>query len=452
MNIIRKTRSVCPVCLEFLDALVVEKDGRIFFSKSCSRHGRFEILLSKSPAYYRKLDEFYFAVMDQVKKVREYEIWPTLKCNMNCSICAIEETRSKIEKPEPSCSEVEDFIKKCKVPFFILSGGEPTCRGDLNNIIRILKRYNKAVTINTNGLKLIDISYLNELKKSGLDRVNLQFDGFKRDTYRIFRSTDLLDRKLKVLENLKTLNMPTVLNVTIVRNINEKIVAQLIDYAAKNNFINAITLFTICHIGGARDWSLDNYIMPDELIDIIEEKTNHKITRKNIFLFQKLHLAIKSLLSQRFCFYNQIYVLIRRKGSYEPIDKFLNLTKIEPWLDNYQHIYKQSKILAKMFLIIALTISLLRYCSFFIIKEFIIMAFSYFFKTEHYLKTKRFFYISFSTGCDKYKIDYRLIRNCQNEIVCVDSESGKLEHQGRDGLYCINLEKRRLLKQINKVV
>ncbi len=450
MDIIRKTKSNCPVCLNVIDAFILEKDGAVFFIKTCVQHGKCEILLSKSPLYYRKLDEFYFGVMNEIKKLREYEIWPTLRCNMDCRICALQESIDQRAAIDPSCEEIENFIKDQNVPFYIISGGEPTCREDLDAIIRILKKRHKTTTINTNGLKLADVDYLKKLRKSGLDRVNLQFDGFDRKSYKIFRGEDLLDIKLKVLENLKNLHIPTILNATIAKKVNEGAVIELIDFAAKNDFINGINFFTICYTGGARDWPLDNYIMPDEIIEILEQGTIHRVTRRNVFLFQKLHLAVKSLLSQRFCFYNQIYVLVRELGSYEPIDKFINLAQMELWLDKYQSLYIKNRVLAKMFLIIALFLGFLSgYFSFVIIKELLIAAGSYFFKTPHYLKTKRFFYLSLSTGCDPYKIDYDIVQNCQNEIIGPDSISGKLGYLGRDGLYCINLEKLFFSKKAN---
>lgn len=443
-NLIRQTKSVCPVCLESLDASVIEKDDKVFLSKTCNKHGQFEILLSRKALYYKKLDEFYFTIMDEDKKLQEYEIWPTLKCNIDCNICCFGDLKKQMEELEPTCSEIENFIKKCKVSFYILSGGEPTCRKDLITIVKILKKYNKIVTINTNGLKLVDINYLAELKKSGLDRVNLQFDGFNRNAYMVLRGCDLLDIKLKVLENLGSLNMPTVLNATIAKNVNEDAIVELIEFAARNDFVNAINFFTICSLGGAKNWSIDNYIMPDEVVDILEENSNHKVTKKNVFLFQKLHLAVKSLLAQRYCFYNQIYLFIRKNDSYEPIDKFFNLAKTEFWLDKYKDLYKKSRFLSSLLLLLAFAFFLFRYISIKIIKELIVMSFSYFFKTPQYLQTKRFFYISFSTGCDPYKIDYSIVRNCQNEIIGMNSKSKKLEYLGRDGLYCIGLEKRLL--------
>lgn len=447
MHIIRKTKSVCPECLSFIDSYVIEREGRIFFSKTCGQHGRYEIVLSRAAHYYIKLEKFYFTIMNKDKKVREYEIWPSLRCNMDCSICCLGDERNSSEYSEPTQTDIETFIKTCRQNFFILSGGEPTCRNDLDEIIRVMRKYNKVVTMNTNGIKLADLEYLNKLRGAGLDRVNFQFDGFNRESYLILRNADLLDIKLRILGNLKSLNIPTVLNATIARNVNEDAIFDLIKFSASNYFINAVNFFTICAIGEARDWPLNDYIMPDEVIDILEEKTNHEINRKNIYIFQKLHLAVKSFLSQRYCFYNQIYVFVRHNDSLEPIDKFLNLDFADIFLRLYESVYNKNRFLSKFVLVGAIIGSLLNSNSFIILKEFLAMSCSYFFKTKQYLKTSSFFYVSFATGCDPYKIDYSIVGNCQNEIIGFDIGSGELRHKGRDGLYCIDLERKHLFNR-----
>jgi|GEM_PF-780495 len=452
VNIIRKTRSLCPACLKYIDAYILEKDKKIWLTKSCLDHGDFEIVLSGTPEYYKKLDMFYFTVMKGNNKLREYELWPTLRCNMNCTICCFGENLNQVRNFEATCSEINNFVRNSKANFYILSGGEPTCHEDLDKIIRIMKDHKKTVTINTNGCKLVDGSYLNALKNSGLDRVNLQFDGFQRDVYFKLRGGDFLDIKLKAINNLKSINMPTVFNATIARNVNEEAIGSLVNYAARNPFVNAINFFTICSIGGGKNWPLSDYIMPDEVIDILEKQSDGKISKENVFLFNKLHFAVKSLFSQRYCFYNYIYLLVRESGSYKPIDKFINIRKIDLALDNYSKFYKKSVIFAKAYLVLTLLRTILLHCPIGIIKDFILINFSYFFKTAGYLKTKKFFYISFSTGCDPYKADYSIIRNCQNEIIAKDSNGGKLDYRGREGLYCLSVEKSRALKDRKSTV
>lgn len=451
-ELIRETKSVCPVCLEGINAVVIKNGGRVLLRKSCGKHGLFEILLSKNPEFYRNLDEMYFKIMDEEKPISEYEVWPTLQCDTECTICHLGSAKRDMGPLNPSKEDIEGFVRTHNASSYVLSGGEPTCRQDIFEIIRVFKKYRKTVTMHTNGLKLKDKDYVFRLKKTGLDRLNLQFDGFSRDSYKIFRGSDLLESKLEQIDNLKLADMPVDLNMTVAKNVNAFDVGNVIDFAARNNFIKGVNFFTICLLGGVRDWGLANYIMPDEVVDYLEENTSRKITRRNVFLFQKLHLAMKSWQKQRFCLYSQIYVVVRSNGFYEPIDKYLNLEKAEKWLDIYQGLYKKNRLLAKIVLMLTVPVSLFRRSSLKLAKELFITGISYFLHTSRYLKSDKFLFISFSTACDPYKIDYSLIKNCQDGIVHMDAVSGKLEYKGCDGLHCIEMERKHHLNRGDNLV
>ncbi|MBU0467572.1 MAG: radical SAM protein [Candidatus Omnitrophica bacterium] len=445
-TILRTTKSVCPKCLEQIDACLIEKDSCIFLQKSCKDHGNFDILLSRTPKLYKELDQFYFAISNNKATVPEYELWPTYRCNIDCTICCFGGQNHEMQYSEPTCADIEDFITEHSQNFYIISGGEPTCRDDLAEIIKTLKKHGKAVTINTNGLKLTDIQYLKKLADAGLDRVNLQFDGFNRQAYKELRRKDYLDAKLEVIENLRSMKIQTTFNATIARNLNEDAISELIDFAAKNDFINGVNFFTICFLGGARGWSDDKYIMPDEIVDLLEKQTNNIINKNNVYIFQKLHLAIKAFLKHKWCFYNQSYLFVRVKESYKPIDRFLNFELAEPWLNKYAKAYKSSGALSSIYLSIAIFSLFLNIRSVFIIKEILIKSISYFFKTNKYLKGNKFFSVSFSTGCDPYKFDESIVQNCQNEIIAPSEETESLVNIGSDGLYNMSLEKRHLNK------
>lgn len=446
-RIIRKTKSICPVCLETLNAQVIQKSKGVFLVKSCQKHGKYEILLSRDPVNYGELDKFYFNVMDNRNDVSEYEIWPTLRCNTECSICCFGNDSVMAETADPDIIEIERFVKNDKKRFYILSGGEPTCREDIEEVIRIIKKYDKTATMNTNGLKMTDIKYAEKLKHAGLDRVNLQFDGFKRESYCKIRGKDLLDIKLKIVENLKQLDMPVTFNATIVRGVNDDDILELINFGVRNSFISSINFFTICYTGGARRWKKENYIMPDEIISITDDTTGGIINKQDVFVFQKLHLAIKSIFKQKYCLYNQVYLLVRCKNSYKPIGGYFSLSKADPWLNRYERAFKTNKIMAAVYLGIALISMSFNVHSIFILWRLLKSAWSYFFKSSGYLHNRLFLLLSFSTGCDPYKLDLSILENCQNEIIAPDGKSGKLAHAGSDGRYCINIEKKFLSEQ-----
>jgi len=439
-DLIRKTKSLCPVCLDDIDAEIKEINGKIYLLKECIKHGNFKLILSCVPEFYRKLDEYYFSIMDKEKQIFEYEIWVTMRCNMDCPICHLGDNRCENKLIEPSKADFLEFLKKNKAPFFVFSGGEPTCRDDLIEVIRIFKKEGRGVTIHTNGKKLVDINYLIELRKSGLDRINLQFDGFSRKTYQVFRGEDLLEVKLEVLNNLKKIDMPTDLNITIAKEINNKDIKDIFNFGARNSFINSINFFTLCYLGQVRKWPMENYIMPDEVADMLIETSNGKLTKKNIFLFQKLHLAVKSLLNQRYCLYNQLYIVIRHRDGFVPIDKYINLERAEPILDLYSKMHKKNEILAKFILLTLAPLFLFRLSLFNISKDLLNIIFSFVFHTTAYLKNKKFLLISFCTGCDPHKFDYSVIHNCQDEIIHSSCTSPVLENCGRDGDHCIKNE------------
>ncbi|HQO59175.1 MAG TPA: hypothetical protein PLT76_10735, partial [Candidatus Omnitrophota bacterium] len=85
-----------------------------------------------------------------------------------------------------------------------------------------------------------------------------------------------------------------------------------------------------------------------------------------------------------------------------------------------------------------------------ILKEILLRSVSYFLKTRQYLRGSRFFSVSFSTGCDPYKFDFNIVKHCQNEIIAAQGQDGALTHLGSDGMYCMGLEKRHLIKKSKK--
>jgi len=446
-KVIRKTKSVCPDCLKPLDAVVKQIDDKIILSKTCLEHGDFEILLSSTADWYKKLEKFYFAVMQNDYKINEYEIWITMRCNTHCTICHLGDANS-INIPDPTCQQIDDFLRQSKHRYYILSGGEPTCREDLFDVIKIFKKHNKIITIHANGIKITDKKYLQKLKTSGLDRINLQFDGFNRQPYLKFRGKDMLDIKLRALHNLKELDMPTDLNVTVAKKVNEKELKKIIDFAAQNHFINAVSFFTISYLGDVRHWPIDYNIMPDEVGDVLEKTTGGKIKKNDIYLFQKIHLGLKSLLKQRFCFYTQIFLLLRCRGTYEPITNFINAKRAQWVLDEYASLFKKNKLIARIFLTCFLPFSLLKFSSFLIIKEIILTWISFLFKKDYHIKSRKFLYLNFNTSCDPHKMDYDIAYNCHDEIIYPDIKTGKLRNPELDGFRAIRFEKEDIRRQV----
>lgn len=258
--IIGNTTSVCPVCLKTISAQKIIKDNHhIYLDKTCPQHGSFSTLIWEDSL------ESYSA-WDRNSMVSEPPVFPnpaqkgcpndcglceehlrkgccmllelTNRCNLRCPVCF---ASAGEQKPHDlSMEEIEkqyDFLMNHGGPFNIqLSGGEPTMRDDLSEIIRMGR--SKGFTffqLNTNGIRLAESpSYAKELKEAGLNTVFLQFDGLSDQTYQILRGRPLLDEKLFAIRNCASAGLGVVLVPVIAPDVNEHEIGRILHFALEN--------------------------------------------------------------------------------------------------------------------------------------------------------------------------------------------------------------------------
>lgn len=424
-NYIRKTQSTCSECYRKIDACLIEQEGKIIMEKYCPEHGKGRLTVSKHPWYYKQLTEYYFRVMPKSMEQKRFYIYLSNNCNLNCPICLLQPNQSKT--PDMSLAAFKEVIKKNRNSRFYLYGAEPTLRGDLEQWVRLLKRYGNAVNIHTNGIKLADYNYLCRLESWGVDYISMQFDGFDDHVYLRLRGQQLLDLKLKALENLKKLNMATGLNVTIGKGINENQMQPILDYAIKNTFIKDVSFATLSFLGNAdTNFSRHTFLMPDELIDIIEDQTRGKITRKNMFLFQKLYYTLLSAFGVRRCYNFQHLVVYRDKNAgYITLDELFDLESFQ------RHFYRYGQLAAKKRML-AITYFLANFLISFFGKNFLkkvrCVPFSMFLpgKIRNVKIPLKTLFVSFGTVCDYYKYDSELNSYCGQGFCFADKDKTRM--------------------------
>lgn len=129
---------------------------------------------------------------------------------------------------------IRDIVSQCGEPLLQLSGGEPTLRDDLPELIRYAKEAGCSyVQINTNGIRLAqEPEYARSLAQAGLDIVFLQFDGTREDIYEALRGKPLLQTKLEAIRVCSSFNLGVTLVPTVVRGVNDDNLGELISLAA----------------------------------------------------------------------------------------------------------------------------------------------------------------------------------------------------------------------------
>lgn len=248
---VRRTRSVCPICLKNLQAdLIKKEDGRIFLEKTCPDHGSYSVPVWQGAVEF---DQWLLETPPLQKGMGEHcpgncgicgehEVGSccallevTERCNLHCKFCFADGGK---HSEDPSLEKmkvaVKEIAEKCGGPLVQFSGGEPTLRDDLPDLVRYAKEVGCSyVQINTNGIRLAeDPDYAKSLAEAGLDIVFLQFDGTNNEIFKILRGKDLLETKLKAVQVCSDLNIGVTLVPTVVKGVNDQNLGDLVKLAA----------------------------------------------------------------------------------------------------------------------------------------------------------------------------------------------------------------------------
>lgn len=254
-EVIARTQSLCPVCLKRLGAEIVLQGGRYFMEKSCPEHGAFRtILWNGEPSMEQWAAKKSRAAAPSPPAPAESGcpyacglcgghrqhtctalIEVTQGCNLHCRFCFASSGAPREEDPSAGqigllYRRVLETSGKCNLQ---LSGGEPTLRDDLPQLVRSGKNLGfPFIQVNTNGLRLAqDEKFAEALKAAGLDSVFLQFDGTKDAVYRELRGSSLLGQKIKAIENCGKYGIGVVLVPTLVPGINTDDIGGIIEFA-----------------------------------------------------------------------------------------------------------------------------------------------------------------------------------------------------------------------------
>lgn len=297
---IGSTRSVCPVCLKTIDAdKVLGADKYIYMKKTCPEHGRFSSLIWEGDLKSYLLWNTVSDVVEPPIEAKEAEkgcpndcglcsdhlrkgccmlLELTNRCNLRCPVCFASAGRA--EDRDLTLEEIEkqyDYLMAHGGPFNIqLSGGEPTVRDDLPEIIRLGKE--KGFTffqLNTNGLRLAeDSAYAVQLKEAGLTTVFLQFDGLTDDVYEKLRGRPLLAEKCRAIENAAAAGLGVVLVPVIAPGINDAQVGDIIRFALERQpGVRGVHFQPISYFGRCAENRPANPITIPRMLRLIEEQT-----------------------------------------------------------------------------------------------------------------------------------------------------------------------------------
>lgn len=256
--VLDKAESVCPECLKRIPARKIKEDNCVYLVKECLEHGAFRTLIWQGePDYeswcHKKIPSTPVVCATNVEQGCPFDcgLCPdhrqqpccvlleiTERCNLSCPICFA--SAQETVHSDPDIGVIEGWYRMLLAsggPYNIqLSGGEPTVRDDLPDIIRLGHKLGfEFIQINTNGLRLArEPHFVDQLKEANLNCVFLQFDGLSDEIYQTIRGAALLDVKLAAIENCARRDIGIVLVPTLVPTVNTHHIGAILHFAIEH--------------------------------------------------------------------------------------------------------------------------------------------------------------------------------------------------------------------------
>ena len=84
MEVLRKTKSLCPKCLEVIPAEVVDDGGVVKIRKKCPAHGDFKDVYWSDSEHYRRFNKF----KKEGSKVSNPGTKSERGCPYDCGLCS----------------------------------------------------------------------------------------------------------------------------------------------------------------------------------------------------------------------------------------------------------------------------------------------------------------------------------------------------------------------------
>lgn len=159
-------------------------------------------------------------IMNEIKEPEVLVAELTYRCNMHCWYCYNpQDLNEYAPQKELTTDEWRKVIREAAELGIIhihITGGEPTIRQDLPNIVQEAKNCGLYVNLITN-ITLYDKKYWEELVKKGVDHVQVSFQAHTKDLNDLIGEVKTYEKKLKILSWLKETGVFLTINIVLHR-------------------------------------------------------------------------------------------------------------------------------------------------------------------------------------------------------------------------------------------
>ena len=215
------------------------------------------------------------SAVDQFGRTIEYlRISVTDRCNFRCLYCMPEEGLQWLPKAEIlSYEEIADVVAQL-APMGLrrlrITGGEPTIRPNLDELIRMLRAVPAVedIALSTNGVRLPRIAGL--YREAGLDRVNISADSLRPERIAAIARRNLGFDPVATATAAEEAGLnPIKINVVVMRGINDDEIADFARLTLEHEW--HVRFIELMPVGGLRELTFEHVVPSDEVLGRVAE-------------------------------------------------------------------------------------------------------------------------------------------------------------------------------------
>lgn len=216
----------------------------------------------------------------QGRQFRYLRLSVTDVCNFRCSYCLPQGYKKCQSKPELSVAEISRLLRAFSLLSFKklrLTGGEPTLRSDLAEIIREASLGGFQVGLTTNGYRLNE--KIRAYKDSGLSLLNLSLDSLNPTRFKEITGKNEFVNLQKGLDTALSLGLQKIkINTVFLKGLNDQEFPQFLEYIKCRPI--SLRFIELMPTGQNKDFFLQHHARSEVLIEQLLKNGWHESSRE----------------------------------------------------------------------------------------------------------------------------------------------------------------------------
>ena len=226
----------------------------------------------------------------------------TYQCNNDCPHCYNARARTYPELSTKDWKEIIDQLWQLNIPHLIFTGGEPTLRDDLVELIAYAEQKGQITGLNTNGRRLSDQDFLDKLVDAGLDHVQITIESHNPKVHnQMVNRQGAWQQSIAGLKNSLASSLYVMTNTTMLQN-NRSSLDETLDFLGQLG-VPTVGLNALIYAGKGKE--VGTGLREEELKPILE-----LAQRKTLEQDQKLIWYTPTL----YCYFNPLEMGLGIKG------------------------------------------------------------------------------------------------------------------------------------------